>query len=180
MAGKTRSIHSSKAQSKKLWRTAVHEAGHVVAILAQGISFSRVSVKRDDTSLGHVMRRLSKNVGEVMQSGDLLASSRAVEPLVRIDLAGGIAVGIHCGVRGRWEGAGGDFLSASNNLLRVYGTDGPELQAHFRHLELQTTALLKSPGRRWQTVVIARALLEKPVMSREDVADALRRAPLTL
>lgn len=61
-------------------------------------------------------------------------------------------------------------------MLSMYGTDCPELQAHKRHLLLQTEALLARPGQRWQTRTIATALLERRTLSEEDVLGVLRAA----
>jgi ATP-dependent Zn protease len=159
-----------------LRRTAFHEAGHVVMMLAQNVRFHHVTIEPGEDYLGVVVHRLSKRLSGVIETRDLLKATRAVEPLIRIDYAGGVAMGIHCGRRGRWRGAEGDFHNAGAWLLQIYGEDGPELQAHQRHLLLQTEAVLDSPGCRWQTETIAAALLERRTLTRDEVTAVLRDA----
>jgi hypothetical protein len=64
----------TERERKRLWRTAVHEAGHAVAAFTLGLPFRWVSVKPDPEtgSLGHVVG-LNGSAGAIYDAsvGDL-------------------------------------------------------------------------------------------------------------
>lgn len=168
----------TKSQKAALRRTAIHEAGHVVMLMEHEFPFDHVTIDPTDDYLGVVTHKLSVDLRTTLECGGLLEVSTAAEKLVRVSLAGAIAVGIHYGRRGRWRGAEGDFHNIASYMLAAHGQDGPHLQTHMRHLKFQTEDLLARPGPRWQTKVIAAALLKHRTLSEEEVNKALQEAAL--
>lgn len=149
-------------------------------LLHQRNPFSRVRIEPAEDYLGAVFRRLDRRLLRDLDNGDGIRAGHAAEAVVRVALAGELAVRLHCGARGAATGCGGDRETATQALLKVHGVDGPTCRAHLRYLRAQAADILASLRCRAQVPALAAALLTRGTLnaaeSREVAWNAERKA----
>lgn len=163
---------------QRLAATAAHEAGHVVMCLYQEVDFEHVTIRPDDDSLGAVYRRLGEDLRAALETGTYLETVAAVESLVRIALAGGVAVGLTFPGRRRWWGCEGDFEAVDSALFSLYDGEADSLacyRQHRRHLQLQTEQILRLKLPALWLQWIRKALLQRETLTRAEVGEVIQR-----
>jgi hypothetical protein len=148
---------------------AFHEAGHAVACFEEGIRIRDVSIESNVESDGRVTHRSPLGVNLDLDSSH--RSRLKVERRVRVCLAGPIA---HRRFSKRsyrdFQGAD-DHKLASELLVKIVGSM-EELEAYLNLLSIQADALVTL---QWgQVKAVARALVDRRVLSGREVAEIIR------
>ena len=158
------------------YRTAIHEAGHVAMLLAQGMRFRRVTIRPKDDYLGAVLQHLGKRLRAALEHGDFFETTRAAESQIRVALAGEIAVRLHCGGRNATEGCGQDAEAVWKALRCAHEDDSRIARAHLRFLRLQSAVILGRPIQRVHVQAVAKALLADSSLTYGQCCAAIRSA----
>ncbi len=163
-----------RGSSKRLERTAYHEAGHVVACYHLKIRFKYVSILRGDGFLGEMLHGENplKNVDCKMD--DSLRFRDRIEREAIVTLAGQAAVDVILKRQG-WRGSGSDWLAAVN--LASCATGDPEvLPAYMDYLWVRSKSLFAIPWLRVATRAVAKELLKQEKISYRDVMGIIEAA----
>jgi len=153
------------------WRTAIHEAGHVVAAWRLGCRLHQATIKPDAHYVGRVShaRALRRST---WGSNDDRAQLR-IGREIKIAYAGALAVK-RAFPGSRWRlGADNDYKEAADLVLHVYMD--PRMQWHWcKLMELETEALL---NKNWFAVKrLAKELLRRRTMNGAEIRRMLNAA----
>jgi hypothetical protein len=171
---------------RRLWRPAVHEAGHTVVGLHLGLKPRNVSIIADesDGSLGHTDHSGFARVEDYIfdpETGRPKRTYRLWDPelddparlerRIVIQFAGVVAERQIVGGRYNWGGAEDDMAWA-NEFLFHFAESNETRARHKRALWARTDALVQ----RYRAEIedFAEALISRPTMTRKEVADVLR------
>jgi hypothetical protein len=143
-----------------LYRTAIHEAGHVVCGFCVGISFKTVSIEQDKDALGRVIPS-DDNLYSPKSRGGAMAHA--------ICGFGGCTAEAIAGynITDGFDGAAGDLMLATEALARAFKYEDQFLRRRQRARQKAFKILLRPKN--WALVeATAAALVEKKTLSFEE------------
>ena len=166
---------TTEAATRRLTRTAYHEAGHAVMGFLVGRRFRLVTIEPGEDSLGHVMfEKFSKGFQPGHNSG--LRTRAQIENGVMAALAGPTAEHLYSGRRNN-RGASDDHHYAVD-LATYEVSEDKELEAYIRWLSVRTRNRLTVPAN-WSAVkAVANELLVCRRMSGKRTREVVQNAML--
>jgi ATP-dependent Zn protease len=167
-------------KTQQLWRTAYHEAGHVVVGLHVGLRVLQASIVPDEAegTLGHVQRAKVRSDFDWDDDRDpqrMWAIRRKLEPMVMMAYVGVLAERRHSGRRHDWAGAHSDTAWAADCVLKMEG-DGKAADLYASYLMERTKGLIEIA---WQDIeAVAAALMDRRTLRPSEMKAVLGAAVL--
>lgn len=163
---------SKRADTKKLKKTAYHEAGHAVASYELHIPFTYITIIPEEDSLGHVKHPELHNFNPEWDNS-LRVIDRA-ERMIICSFAGQVAEWKFSN-RHNWKGSGEDWHRAIGLASHFVGND-EVLQKYVDYLWARAKTLFNAPWL-WAAVeVVVRKLLTRKKMSNRLTRKIIRKA----
>lgn len=158
--------------SRKIERTAYHEAGHAVASYHLHVAFSYISITPDEDSWGHVKHPKLSNFKPEWDDSPIVADR--IERMILTSLAGQVAEGKFAN-RHNWRGSGEDWQSVIN-LASYSAGDDEVLSTYVNYLWARAKALFNRPYL-WAAVeAVAKELLIRKKMGSQLTRKIIRKA----
>ena len=157
--------------TKKLLRTAYHEAGHAYADYSYGIAIKLVTITPDGDSLGHIKRK-NKLSGLIEQAG---LSKRQVQEFYEycVTLFAGQASEKFFRGHSSTYGASGDRRKAVDIVMHLFGTK-EAMNAALRLFYIQAKYLVITPRSKLLIPRLAKTLVKKKTLTGDEVKALFR------
>ena len=161
-----------REHSKRIERTAYHEAGHAVASYHLHVAFSFITIIPEEDSLGHIKHPKLNNFDP--ECDNSLKIVDRTERRILVFFAGQVAERRFAN-RHNWKGSGGDWESAVN-LASCLAGNNEVLQAYVNYLWARAKNLFDLPWL-WAAVeAVANELLIRKKMGSQLTRKIIRKA----
>ena len=168
--------------SKRLIKTAYHEAGHAVAAFFLRLPFRHITIEPEGESLGHVLcdnalgKKTDLHINDALYEMNARVERR-IEASVICDFAGLAAEAKYAG-RHDWRGAASDFHNSVKYASYVCGCVQEETEAYLKLQRIRAKNMM-NVGFQWAAVeALAEALLERRTIGCRTARKIIRKALL--